>query len=161
MKVSHLVPKTLFSEGYEGESCDGNLVYCGPYEAAVRFTPERIGVYTGGMIVKAEIYIKGSATNGALTIYDAGSVDEPGKVLYHKAVCDLKADDWNEIAVDPPLKISGQDFWIGFYIENANIGFYKGPGGAEGTWSNITGYGWSNDPHRGNWQIRAIFAVEE
>lgn len=105
-----------------------------------------------------------NATGNPMTlkIFGMGTMNEPGTLLRSQAFTPIAAS-WNKINLTTPLKVTGEDLWVGYQFTQTDAGIFipgtdKGPNNPNGDFIN-TGSGWThlsqNISLPYNWNIRA------
>ncbi len=136
--------------------------------AAARYPNTLILPYAGMSLEFVDVKISQlNATGNQMTlkIFGMGTMNEPGTLLRSQAFTPV-ASSWNQITLTTPLKITGEDLWVGYQFTqtDANIfipGTDKGPNNPNGDFIN-TGSGWAHLsknvflPY--NWNIRAYLS---
>lgn len=122
--------------------------------------------YAGMSLDTIDVYINNLNTSGSNTmsikIYGMGTSYEPGALLRNQAFTPTEAS-WNRVKLNIPLKITGEDIWVGYTFTQLDPSIYipgtdAGPNDPNGDFLS-TGVGWShlssNPALAYNWNIRA------
>jgi hypothetical protein len=138
---------------------------------AARFPADMVQPYIGMEITRVSVFINDLALDHKLQIYGVGvpSVPGPGALLYEQQFTPT-AISWNDIVLDVPLVIDGQDLWVGYWFDQPQglfvAGCDAGPHHPDGDWRSY-GVGWghvydpeSPDPLDINWNIAAYVEGE-
>lgn len=108
-----------------------------------------------------------NATGNQMTlkIFGMGTPGEPGTLLRSQTFTPLAAS-WSQINLTTPLKITGEDLWVGYQYTQTDANVYipgtdKGPNNPNGDFID-TGTGWMHLSHNVflpfNWNIRAYLS---
>jgi len=147
----------------DGENFTGPLLGAGFHETAVRFSPDITRPFTGKQLGAVLWYTGPRAANTEIRIYGPGAGSGPGALLYSKDVTSLaRPFAWNEVELDAPVAITGEELWIGIafvHIESGQtIGCDAGPNRPGGDWLFSTDAQWRTYTDRTgesvNWNIR-------
>jgi hypothetical protein len=105
---------------YDADTADAAAVgapYGGSAEVMVHFRRQELAPYAGHQLQKVLVHW-GSSRPKALTlkVYAAGA--EPVEVLREQRVDPgaLTPGAWNELPLDAPLTLSGEDLWVGVAV---------------------------------------------
>lgn len=141
------------------------------WRVAAHFPPDMVQPFIGMEITRVSVYINDLSLSHKLQIYGVGvpSAPGPGALLYEQDFSPVAAS-WNDIVLDVPLVIDGQDLWVGYWFDKpADIftpGCDAGPAHPEGDWLSH-GVGWSHlydpedpEPLNYNWNIAAYVEGE-
>jgi hypothetical protein len=130
---------------------------------AARFTNSMTLPYAGLDLTSVEVYINDLNAAPAsnlmkLRIYGMGSTIEPGPLLYEQNFTPL-GTSWNTITLTTPVKVTGEDLWVGYNFTQAADGLYipgtdGGPADPNGDFVSF-GVGWTHPTLDRNWNIRA------
>lgn len=96
-------------------------------QAAVRFMPDIVSPFAGQEIVSVDICIGDLPLNDEITVYiwekDGYIVPGAGTILTQKTV--IVADSmWNNIVLDTPVPLNGEEVWVGFEYTDPGDGFF-------------------------------------
>ncbi len=152
---------------YDSDSLAGSLgSNAGDYQwtAAVRFPADMLAAYRGMNITKVSVFINDPPLETKLQIYGMGGITklQPGGLMLEQPFTPI-AGEWNEITLDNPLYVDGQDLWVGYYVSGLQGTFVpsydEGPEHTDGQWLSFGG-AFSrlfelNSDFTGNWHIRA------
>ena len=162
---------------YDGDNATGPLLEAGYHELAVYFPSSTMSQYANWKLSEITWFGSGvdpnvSSDSCAVKIYEAGSSNAPGTLLYEADVTGILIADvegrWREHLLPTPLTVSGDGIWIAIAIrqdtERQFIGCDSGPNQLNGDWLYKDSDGnWQSYVQRTsesvNWNIRAI--VEE
>ena len=108
-----------------------------------------------------------NATGNQMTlkIFGMGTPGEPGTLLRSQTFMPIAAS-WNQINLATPLKVTGEDLWVGYQYTQTDANIYipgtdKGPNNPNGDFIN-SGNGWThlsqNVGLSYNWNIRAYLS---
>lgn len=151
---------------YDGDNVGGAIgTSGGDYEwrVAAMFPSDMLQPYIGMEINEIHVFINDPGIAYKAQIYGMGSYNTPGPgdLLMEQ---DFTADptSWNVISLNEPVKIDGQDLWVGYwlsaYVDTYVPGTDEGPADPNGDWMS-SGPGWghlSDNPDLNyNWNIRA------
>ncbi|MBI5915089.1 MAG: hypothetical protein HY842_06905 [Bacteroidetes bacterium] len=155
MKISHLVfllglalfaackdddSSTLADLRYDGENFTGPLLDAGEHELAVRFPASKMADYAGKKLTEVQVYVGPVLPQTCLIrVYGEGNDSIPGPKLYDGNVTStLVGDGWNTFQLTPATDLTGDDLWIGVFVEHAvqqqSIGCDAGPRKENGDW---------------------------
>ncbi|MCF6342178.1 MAG: T9SS type A sorting domain-containing protein, partial [Bacteroidales bacterium] len=138
------------------------------WRVAARFPSDMVSPYVGMEITSVDVFINDPGTAYKLQIYGMGSFNTPGPGdLLVEQSFDAIGASWNTITLDNPLKIDGQNIWVGYWFTSIGglftPGVDAGPADADGDWM-AAGPGWShlsdNPDLQFNWNIRANLTGE-
>jgi len=151
---------------YDGDNVGGAIgTSAGDYEwrVAAMFPADLLKEYIGMEINEIHVYINDPGIAYKAQVYGMGSYNTPGpgELLLEQ---DFTADptSWNVVTLDTPVKIDGQNLWVGYwvsaYADTYVPGTDEGPANPNGDWMS-SGPGWShlsdNPDLNYNWNIRA------
>ena len=132
---------------------------------AARFTNSMTLPYAGLDITSVEVFVRDLNTPPAsnamkIRIYGMGNTYEPGTLLYEQSFTPA-GTNWETITLTTPVKVTGEDLWVGYNFTQTTAGIYipgtdAGPADPNGDFVS-TGVGWSHlYPNIDqNWNIRA------
>ena len=152
---------------YDGDpvSAYGNLDNNYEWTVAARFPADMVAPYIGMEITSVKVFISDPGTAHKLQIYGMGSYNTPGAGdLLVEQSFDPIGGDWTVINLDTPLKIDGQNIWVGYWFTSL-AGLFtpgvdeEGLGVEDGDWLK-TGPGWGHLGASRNWNIRAVLTGE-
>ncbi len=153
---------------YDGEpaSAFGNNNGDIDWNVAAVFRASQVKDYVGMDLTSVEVNIgDGDVTGFNLRVWEMGSynVPGPGNLIVDQAFTVTPAG-WNTIVLDTPVKLNGQDLWVGYniqapagnFVASTDDGSNYNP---DGSWI-ATGPGWGhlgdgNPDYNLNWNIRA------
>ncbi len=153
---------------YDGEPFNafGNQNADIQWRTAVVFRADMVKDYVGMDLSSVEVYIgDGVVTDFKLRVWKMGSynVPGPGELIYEQSFTVTPAA-WNTITLDTPVKLNGQDLWVGYYIAAPANNFVASTDDGtnynpDGSWF-ASGPGWQhlgdgNPEYNLNWNIRA------
>ena len=162
---------------YDGENFSGPELEAGYHELAIYFPSSTMSQYSNWKLSEINFFAGGvdlsvSTDSCAVKIYDAGSSNTPGALLYEANVTGtLTANldgQWRQHLLPTPLTVSGDGIWIALAIRQDTkrqfIGCDSGPNQANGDWLfQGSDNQWQSYVQRTsesvNWNIRAF--VEE
>ncbi|MBI9039738.1 MAG: hypothetical protein JEY97_16550, partial [Bacteroidales bacterium] len=136
-------------------------------EVAAMFPTSITGTYTGMQISSVDVYIHDVGEDFYLRIYGMGTNCEPGELLVEQAFTP-QGESWENIILNEPLNITGEDIWIGYAFTQFPLSLFvsgvdEGPNDPNGDWIKI-GPAWShlsdNPDLPYNWNIRANLTGE-
>jgi len=133
------------------------------WEVAAKFINEDILQYAGMELYMVEVFIYNQATAFQLRVYGEG--DAPFNTGTQYVAQNFVAIDgnWNEITLQEPVLLTGEDLWVGYWIDEQVAdefppGTDAGPADPNGDWTK-SGVAWthlsSNPDLNYNWNIRA------
>ncbi len=138
------------------------------WRVAARFPSDMVTPYVGMEITSVDVFINDPGDAYKLQIYGMGSFNTPGpgELLVEQSF-DAIGASWNTITLNEPLKIDGQNIWVGYWFSSFGglftPGVDEGPVVADGDWM-ASGPGWShlsdNPDLQFNWNIRANLTGE-
>ncbi|MCF6171057.1 MAG: T9SS type A sorting domain-containing protein [Bacteroidales bacterium] len=138
------------------------------WRVAARFPSDMVTPYVGMEITSVDVFINDPGTAYKLQIYGMGSFNTPGpgELLLEQSF-DAIGASWNTITLDNPVKIDGQNIWVGYWFTSTGglftPGVDAGPVAEDGDWM-AAGPGWShlsdNPDLQFNWNIRANLTGE-
>ena len=147
---------------YDGDNFDAiGLNAGGTFFTAVRFPTDMVAPFEAYTLNSIKFYINDLPSSLKLLVWGAGTTTSPGQIL-HEQLIEPLAYSWNDLTLDVPLELSGEDLWIGFEITheagNYVMGLDGGPTVLDGNWLSEDGENWehlSDYGLPGNWNIRA------
>jgi len=131
----------------------------GTYEISAYFPAATMAQYSGQKLNAVEFYFNGTPISCKLKIYGQGTPNSPGTLLHEEPFFAYNSS-WSWINLSPPVKITGEDLWIGYEITHAPgvlpSSYDSGPaiGGfgdlikIDGEWTTLADYGLDN-----NWNL--------
>ncbi|GJM31202.1 MAG: hypothetical protein DHS20C18_02030 [Saprospiraceae bacterium] len=124
---------------YDGPNQTGPLLEAGNHEAAVRFTSTQTTPYLGKQLTAVRFFMGLTPAAANLKIYDAGTADAPGALLYSANVLPgMKTGEWTDHILGTPIDITGDDLWISISLKHdvtqQSIGCDAGPNKTNGDW---------------------------
>jgi hypothetical protein len=137
------------------------------WEGAAKFPAAMVNQYAGMELYKVTVFINDPdpADDMAIKIYGMNQDYFPGELLYEQAFDPLLLD-WNDIILDTPIPVTGEDLWVAVYTnqttaETHAIGTDAGPAVYNGDWiSSGPGWGHLAPGIDANWNIRAVLQGE-
>lgn len=154
---------------HDGENATGPLLDAGYHELAVYFPSGTMSQYKDWKLSEVTWFMGGFPDSMVVKIYDEGSGNNPGTLLYEKDVTGTTViNQWQEHLLPTPLTLSGAGIWISIALrhdeEKQSIGCDSGPNKTNGDWIyQDTDQQWLTYVQRTsesvNWNIRAL--VEE
>jgi hypothetical protein len=132
---------------------------------AARFPNAMTLPYAGLDLTSVEVFVNDLNAPPAsnlmtLKIYGMGNTYEPGPVLHQQTFTPM-GGGWETITLTAPVKITGEDIWVGYQFTQTDAGIYipgtdGGPANPNGDFLS-SGVGWSHlSPGLDyNWNIRA------
>ena len=150
---------------YDTDNVGGAIGTSTDYEwrVAAMFPADMLQPYIGMEINEIHVFINDPGISYKAQIYGMGSYNTPGPGdLLLEQDFSANPTSWNVITLDTPLKIDGQNLWVGYWLSaNADTfvpGTDEGPSNPNGDWMS-SGPGWShlsdNPDLNYNWNIRA------
>ena len=133
---------------------------------AARFPNSMTLPYAGLDLTKVQVYVNELNTPPAsnamkVKIYGMGTTFEPGPLLLEQDFTPTGAA-WDTITLTTPIKVTGQDLWVGYKFTQTTAGIYipgtdGGPADPNGDFLS-TGVGWSHlaPALDYNWNVRAV-----
>jgi hypothetical protein len=121
-----------------------------------------VNQYAGMELYKVKVFINDPdpADVLAIKIYGMDQDYLPGELLIEQEFEPLMGD-WNQITLDEPIPVTGEDLWVACYVDQTTlthpIGTDPGPAVYNGDWIS-TGPGWGHlaPGIDQNWNIRAV-----
>ncbi len=153
---------------YDGDPANafGNQNADIQWRTAAVFRADMVKDYVGMDLTSVEVFIgDGTVSTFEVRVWKMGSynVPGPGDMITSQAYT-VTPNDWNTITLDNPVKLNGQDLWVGYYIEAPANNFVASTDDGtnynpDGSWIAF-GPGWShlgdgNPDYNLNWNIRA------
>ncbi len=147
----------------DNTSAIGNNTSDYQWRVAAMFPADMLAPYIGMEINEIQVYINDAGIAYKAQVYGMGSYNTPGpgELLLEQ---DFSANpmSWNTVSLDTPVKIDGQDLWVGYWLSSTagmfTPGVDAGPADPNGDWMS-SGPGWdhlSGNPDLNfNWNIRA------
>jgi hypothetical protein len=133
----------------------------GPWQVATHFTSADVSPWVGERIRSVRVFISTVPTSISVQVYKGGVAAPTLPAVVDQVVSADYLDDfsWNEIVLDNPPTIAGDDYWIAVSESGSGktvFGADAGPANAEGDWWNLNGGGWVQSGENRNWNLRAI-----
>lgn len=133
------------------------------WEGAAKFPAAMVNQYAGMELYKVTVFINDPdpADDMAIKIYGMDQDYFPGELLHEQAFEPLMLD-WNNIILDTPIPVTGEDLWVACYTNQTTatthaIGTDAGPAVYNGDWiSSGPGWGHLAPGIDANWNIRAV-----
>ena len=124
---------------YDGANATGPLLAAGYHELAVYFPSATMSAYKDWKLKEVTWFMGGFPDSCVVKIYDEGTSDTPGALLYEEDVTGTTVvNDWQEHLLPTPLTVTGDGIWISIAlrhdIEKQSIGCDSGPNRANGDW---------------------------
>ncbi len=172
--VQHAAIQTGKPGGYPPPTDDVILNYDGPnsgtavgltgpgeWRGAAKFPASMVNEYAGMELSTVRIYVNElkPADEIAIRVYGMNLDYLPGAMLADQLFSPLFLD-WNEIDLTTPVPITGEDIWIGFWVnqteaETYPIGVDEGPANPNGDWFSA-GPGWGHLSGDYNWNLQGV-----
>ena len=153
---------------YDGENASAiGLTNPGEWEVAARFPNEMLLDYVGMELTSVEVFINDLVAGFELRIYGEGMNNQAGDLLASKSFSPTMTS-WNTITLDDPVVVTGEDLWVGYWIDQQTTdvfpaGVDAGPADPNGDFIK-SGVAWghlsSNPDLDANWNIRALLTGE-
>jgi type IX secretion system substrate protein len=133
------------------------------WRVAAMFPADMLNPYIGMEIDEIQVYINDAGIEYKAQVYGMGSFNTPGPGdLLIEQPFNANPMSWTTITLDSPVKIDGQDLWVGYWVSSTmemfTPGVDAGPAVLNGDWM-ASGPGWShlssNPDLNFNWNIRA------
>ncbi|RMG84509.1 MAG: hypothetical protein D6714_07770, partial [Bacteroidetes bacterium] len=142
---------------YDGDNFAAPLLPAGSYEAAARFTFNKLERFIGREIYEVNMFIQEIPTNVELRIYGEGTDTSPGALLYTQNWNGLNANSWNDLTLTTPLEITGEELWLSVRFDlpgdMRTVGCDPGPANPNGDWT--------LDYSFGTWETLRDFSLGE
>ena len=131
---------------YGQNQADAPTLEAGNYEAAVRFTPAKIGNLVGKTIKEVHYFIMEKPDSIRLKLYGPSNDTGPGAMLYSADVTDsAKSHRWNAHILTQAVTLKNEDMWLSieFKLSGASktVGCDPGPALPNGDWLHSTSDG--------------------
>jgi hypothetical protein len=132
-------PPTTEELFYGGNNLDAPTLTAGRYEAAARFTKEKIGVRVGKAIKEIRFFTTGMPDSVKVKLYGPSTSTAPGDLLYSADVTGvLVASSWNIHKLTKAITLKNEDIWLSIEFKLSNgqrsIGCDPGPALMDGDW---------------------------
>ncbi len=151
---------------YDGDNLTGPLLAAGYHELAVYFPSTKMSEYKDWKLTEVTWFMGGFADSLVVKIYDEGTANTPGAVLYEADVTGTTIlNQWQEHLLPTALTVSGDGVWISIGArhdtDKQSIGCDAGPNQANGDWHyQEADSEWKTYVQRTaesvNWNIRAV-----
>jgi len=151
---------------YDGANANAiGLTAGGEFNVAARYPADMVYLFEGATIQSVQVYIGMLPTRTILRIWGPGTTTSPGELIYQQPFVPV-ANSWNNITLNTPLELTGEDIWVGYNLENDPqvfpAGIDGGPGNPNGdfisndgiTWERLSNYGFN-----ANWNIRSLLQL--
>jgi len=146
--------------GYVGYSNGPHVV-----EIAAKYPSSKYCDKLGTYITKVSYFVSGWSQDDKLTarVYGGGTYNKPGKILAQKTITSPLYMDWNDITLDTPVLLDGQDIWVAFeFVQPVGahlMSYDDGIAIENSNWERVNGGNWSQllalDEPIGCWMIQA------
>lgn len=153
---------------YDGENASAiGLTNPGEWEVAARFPNEMLLDYVGMELTSVDVFINELVAGFELRIYGEGMNNQAGDLLASKSFSPTMTS-WNTITLDDPIVVTGEDLWVGYWIDQQTTDIFPagvdaGPADPNGDFIK-SGVAWghlsSNPDLDANWNIRALLTGE-
>lgn len=155
---------------YDGNNQSAPALDPGQHELAVYFPASAMAEHVGKKLIEVEYYAGQAPDLLKVRIYGPGSSNEPGNIITgqdYDVTSRVTGDpSWKTLILSPPLDITGEDLWIGLFVNHLvtkqSIGCDAGPRqeGGDWIWSTTT-QTWETFIDRTgtesvNWNIRGV-----
>lgn len=148
---------------YDGENSSAiGLTNGGQWEVAARFPNELLVDYVGMELIAIDMYNNEMVDGYQARVYGEGMNNQAGELLSSQDFTP-NATSWNTILLGTPVVVTGEDLWVGYWIDQQVGGVYpagvdEGPADPNGDFIK-SGVAWghlSDNPDLNfNWNIRA------
>ena len=117
----------------------GPQLDAGEHELAVRFPASALTDHVGKKLTEVQVFVGNLPQACLVRIYGEGDTQTPGPKKYEGNVLNATTtDEWNNFKITPGIDITGEDLWIGIYVEHAaqqqTIGCDSGPRQTNADW---------------------------
>jgi len=143
------------------------------WRVSAMFPYEMVQPFIGMEISSVDVFINVLSLSHTIQIYGMGSIltPGPGALLYDQDFTP-NAESWNNVVLDNPVPISGEDIWVGYMFDKPGgtftAGVDFGPANPNGDWmSHGIALGWNHlynpdgdPPLNYNWNIAATLTGE-
>jgi hypothetical protein len=111
----------------------------GTYEAAARYTPEKIGNLVGKTIKEIHYFIADKPDSITIKLYGPLNATTPGNLLYSADVTgNAESNKWNVHTLTQVLMLNNEDIWLSIQFKMASprrtVGCDPGPALTDGDW---------------------------
>jgi hypothetical protein len=154
----------------DGQNFSAPELDAGQHELAVYFPASTMAQHVGKQLIEVEYYAGDAPDLCRVQIHGPGTATSPGEVIsgqsYDVTTRVAGEPSWKTLILNPPLDITGEDLWIGLFVNHTEtkqtIGCDNGPRVDGGDWI------WSSDTQtwetfigrtgteRVNWNIRGV-----
>ncbi len=124
---------------YDSDNVTGPLLAAGEHELAVRFPASTLAEHVGKKLTEMQVFVGSVPQAIIIKVYTQGNSSTPGQQIYQGSVAGTStAGQWNNYKITPAIEITGEDLWLGVYVEHAvqqqSIGCDAGPRKTNGDW---------------------------
>ncbi|HHN48640.1 MAG TPA: T9SS type A sorting domain-containing protein [Bacteroidales bacterium] len=159
---SHTAPQPeQVTLNYDGPNATGiGLNSPAEWELAARFTNDLTVPHAGMELTQVEVYIYHvDNCSFKLRVYGEGTSFAPGDLLVDQPFNPV-VPGWMTINLTTPVLITGEDLWVGYWIDQTLEGIFPagadaGPAHPNGDFIKI-GAGWGHNSLDRNWNVRGI-----
>ncbi len=150
---------------YDGDNAAAPQLPFGEYEASAKFTFSKLERFLGKELYEVNFFTQAVPFNMELIIYGQGDENTPGTVLYNQDLNGINENSWNDITLNNPIQITGEDLWISLKFSHPedmrSIGCDPGPAEnngdrmrdySSGDWTNLRDF--TSGEVDINWNIR-------
>jgi Secretion system C-terminal sorting domain len=135
---------------------------------AAKFNQYILSPYVGDAIAQVKVYVNNPTVGntGVVKIYGAGTLSEPGDLIYSSSSVHVDPNSWNTIPIPVLVTVPPSDLWIAFEATSGPSGSHSwagcdsGPNDPDGqyiyysgSWRILTALGAS---FTYNWNIRVV-----
>lgn len=140
----------------------------GTHQAGVKFPRSLMSNFEGETLDRVEFYLVNLPNNCVVKIYNEGTAQDPGPLLYEADVStSVNSNSWNEHTLTQPIVLTSNELWIAIEFthneQENSLGCDVGPALENGDWVlEADQVGWSSyrdftsDAVSINWNIRGF-----
>jgi len=124
---------------YGGDNVDAPTLNAGRYEAAARYTKEKIATRVGKTIKEIRFYTAAKPDSVKVKLYAPSTSTAPGDLLYSADVTGaLESNKWNTHLLTKAITLKNEDIWLSIEFKLPGslktIGCDPGPALTDGDW---------------------------
>lgn len=148
----------------DGDNVTAPRLESGTVEAGAHYTSAQLADFQGRMITRVQFYLTEVPASADVLIYQGGSSNDPGTLIYEESANSLRAERWNLHDLSTAIPIESNDLWVVIRLEHLteqqSIGCDGGPTNGDGdllktaTTSDWSTFGDFTGTENINWNIR-------
>lgn len=147
---------------FDGENDNSPSLAGGSYVVALKLPVEELQTFEGRSILGINVFVREVPDSASLVVYKGTARREPVELVTEKDIsAELNGNQWNNLQLDEPVAIAGDDYWFALKFSHVDqlavIGCDAGPANENGNWiSGLLNESWIQFTADVNWNIRAV-----